>query len=160
MRQRGDSRRFLTTVLFADIAGSTELAASIGDAAWQDLLHRYYSLARDRLRRYRGREIDTAGDGFFAAFDVPADAIRCAIAIRDGAAAFGLTIRAGLHLGEVQTINGKVGGIAVHIGARIAGAAEPGEALVSSTVKDLVAGSGLTFEDRGEHALKGVPEPW
>ena len=159
-RQRNGSGRFLTTVLFVDIVGSTELAAAIGDAAWQSLLRRYYAAVRDLLKRFGGRQIDTAGDGLFAAFDGPAGAITCALAIRDAANALGIRTRAGLHMGEAQTIEGKVGGIAVHIGARIAAAAGPGEVLVSGTVKDLVTGSRLRFEDRGETALKGIAEPW
>ena len=159
-RQRRGSGRFLTTVLFVDIVGSTDLASAIGDAAWQSLLRRYYAAVRDLLKRFGGREIDTAGDGLFAAFDAPADAITCALAIRDAATALGIQTRAGLHMGEAQTIEGKVGGIAVHIGARIAGAAGPGEVLVSGTVKDLVTGSRIRFEDRGETALKGIAEPW
>jgi YVTN family beta-propeller protein len=159
-RQRHGSGRFLTTVLFVDIVGSTDLASAIGDAAWQSLLRRYYAAVRDLLKRFGGREIDTAGDGLFAAFDAPADAITCALAIRDAATPLGIQTRAGLHMGEAQTIEGKVGGIAVHIGARIAGAAGPGEVLVSGTVKDLVTGSRIRFEDRGETALKGIAEPW
>ena len=159
-RQQDGSGRFLTTILFVDIVGSTELASSIGDAAWQGLLSRYYATVRDRLRRFGGREIDTAGDGLFAAFNAPADGIRCASAIRDAATELGLTTRAGLHMGEAQTIDGKVGGIAVHIGARIAAMAGPGEVLASSTIKELVEGSGLQFEDRGEATLKGVPGQW
>jgi len=159
-RNGGASGRFLTTILFVDIVGSTELAGEIGDAAWRNLLGRYLALARDRLKRLGGREIDTAGDGLFAAFPVPADAVACAMAIRDAAAGLGVSVRAGLHMGEVETIDGKVGGIAVHIGARIAAAAGRGEVLVSSTVRDLVTGSRLRFEDRGEVPLKGVAEPW
>ena len=159
-RQRDGSGRFLTTILFVDIVGSTELAATVGDAAWRGLLGRYYAAVRDRLRRFGGRQIDTAGDGLFASFDAPADAITCALAIRDTATELGFAIRAGLHMGEVQTIEGKVGGIAVHIGARIAAVAGPGEVLVSGTVKDLVQGSGLRFEERGERELKGVPGRW
>jgi class 3 adenylate cyclase len=154
--QRRGSGRYVATVLFVDIAGSTERAAQIGDAAWKDLLGRYYALVRQGLRRFGGREIDTAGDGLFAVFEVPVDAIGCAFTVRDGAAALGLAVRSGLHIGEVQSIQGKVGGIAVHIGARIAATAAPAEVLVSSTVKDLVAGSGISFEDRGEYELKGV----
>ena len=153
-RNGGASGRFLTTILFVDIVGSTELAGEIGDAAWRSLLGRYLALARDRLKRLGGREIDTAGDGLFAAFPVPADAVACAMAIRDAAAGLGVSVRAGLHMGEVETIDGKVGGIAVHIGARIAAAAGRGEVLVSSTVRDLVTGSRLRFEDRGEVPLK------
>ena len=159
-RQRNSAGRFLTTVLFVDIVDSTELASTIGDAAWQRLLRRHYGAARDLLKRLGGRQIDTAGDGLFAAFDAPADAITCALAIRDSATALGIRIRAGLHMGEAQTIEGKVGGIAVHIGARIAGVAGPDEVLVSGTVKDLVTGSRLRFEDRGETMLKGIAEPW
>ncbi|MGH2407458.1 MAG: ABC transporter substrate-binding protein [Candidatus Limnocylindrales bacterium] len=160
LRGRKGSSRFLTTVLFVDIVGSTELAARSGDAAWEGLLRRYYAMVRDRLRRFHGREIDTAGDGLFAAFDVPANAIECALSIRDAARGSGIEIRAGVHMGETQAIEGKVGGIAVHIGARIAAAAAPGEVLASSTVKDLVTGSRLRFEDRGEAELRGVPERW
>jgi peptide/nickel transport system substrate-binding protein len=161
VRHQGDgSGRFLTTVLFVDIVGSTELASRIGDGAWQRLLGRYYAGVRDRLKRFGGRQIDTAGDGLFAAFDVPADAITCALAIRDLAAELGFATRAGLHMGEAQTIEGKVGGIAVHIGARVAGVAGAGEVLVSGTTKELVEGSGLRFEERGEVELKGVPGRW
>ena len=159
-RQREGSGRFVTTILFVDIVGSTELASAIGDAAWQSLLGRYYTTVRDRLKRYGGRQVDTAGDGLFAAFDAPANAITCAFSIRDAATELGFATRTGLHMGEAQTIEGKVGGIAVHIGARIAAAAGPGEVLVSGTVKDLVTGSQLAFEDRGETALKGIAEPW
>ncbi len=159
-RQRDGSGRFLTTVLFVDIVGSTELASAIGDAAWQSLLRRHYAAVRVLLKRFGGRQIDTAGDGLFAAFDAPANAIACALAIRDAATELGLATRAGLHMGEAQTIEGKVGGIAVHIGARIAGAAGPGEVLVSGTVKDLVMGSQFRFADRGETPLKGIAEPW
>ena len=158
--QRRGSGRYVATVLFVDIAGSTERAAQIGDAAWKNLLGRYYAIVREGLRRFGGREIDTAGDGLFAVFGAPVDAIGCAFAVRDGAAALDLAVRSGLHVGEVQSIQGKVGGIAVHIGARIAAVAAPGDVLVSSTVKDLVAGARLRFEDRGEADLKGVPERW
>lgn len=161
LRRQGDgSGRFLTTVLFVDIVGSTELASRIGDAAWQRLLGRYYAAVRNRLKRLGGRQIDTAGDGLFAAFDAPADAITCALSIRDLATELGFATRAGLHMGEARTIEGKVGGIAVHIGARIAGVAGAGEVLVSGTIKDLVEGSGLRFEERGEVELKGVPGRW
>jgi peptide/nickel transport system substrate-binding protein len=161
MRLRRDgSRRYLTTVLFVDIVGSTEHASTVGDARWRDLLGQYLGAVRERLRHHHGREIDTAGDGLFAAFDVPADGLACAFDIRDAAEAIGLRVRAGMHMGEVQTIAGKAGGIAVHIGARIAAVAEPGEILASSTIRDLVTGSGIRFEDRGSTALKGVPEPW
>jgi class 3 adenylate cyclase len=152
--------RVLATVLFADIAGSTERAAQLGDSRWHQLLDSYYGAAHRELERFRGREIDTAGDGFFAAFDGPARAIRCAAAIGGSARLLGLDIRAGVHTGECEVMGPKIGGIAVHIGARVAGRASPGEVLVSSTVKDLVAGSGLSFQDRGLHALKGVPGRW
>lgn len=152
--------RMLATVTFADIAGSTARAAEIGDARWRALLERFYALVRTQLQRFRGREIDTAGDGLYAAFDGPARAVRCMEAIRAGTAALGCEIRAGAHTGECEIINGKPGGIAVHIAARVAGHARPGELLVSGTVKDLVAGSGLAFEDRGSRELKGVPGAW
>jgi len=159
-RHAPDLDRVLATVLFTDIAGSTERAASVGDRRWRDLLGSYQALVRAELRRFRGREIDTAGDGFLAAFDGPARAIECARATRDGARALGIEQRAGLHTGECEVIGEKLGGIAVHTGARVANQAQPGEILVSQTVKDLVAGSGLQFQDRGTHPLKGVPGEW
>jgi len=152
--------RVLATVLFTDIVGSTEQAAELGDAGWRDLLARHHTLVRGELVRFRGEELDTAGDGFFAAFDGPGRAIECAAAIRDGVRSLGLEVRAGLHTGECERVDGKLGGIAVPTGARIAALAEPGEVLVSSTVKDLVAGSGIDFADRGTHELKGVPGEW
>jgi pimeloyl-ACP methyl ester carboxylesterase len=152
--------RVLATVLFTDIVSSTERAAQLGDRRWHDLLEGYYELARRELTRFRGREIDTAGDGFFAAFDGPARGVRCAEAITTRVRALGIEVRAGLHTGECEVMGEKVGGIAVHIGARVAALARPGEVLVSSTVKDLVAGSGLVFEERGAHTLKGVPGEW
>ncbi len=152
--------RALATVLFVDIAGSTERVAAIGDRKWRDLLESYLSQARAQLASWRGKEIDTAGDGLYASFDGPARGVRCAQAIREGARALGIELRAGLHTGEVETIGGKAGGIAVHIGARVAAQAQPGEVLVSSTVKDLVAGSGIEFRDRGRHVLKGLPGEW
>jgi class 3 adenylate cyclase/alpha-beta hydrolase superfamily lysophospholipase len=152
--------RVLATVLFTDIVGSTQTAADLGDGAWHALLERHHAIIRAMLGRFRGTEIDTAGDGFFATFDGPARGVRCAQAIAQAMRPLGLEVRAGLHTGEVETIDGKVGGIAVHIGARVASFAGPSEVLVSSTVKDLVAGSGLVFEDRGEHELKGVPGRW
>jgi pimeloyl-ACP methyl ester carboxylesterase len=160
VRPNAEADRVLATVLFSDIVGSTERAAEVGDRRWRDLLESYYALARRELTRFRGREIDTAGDGFFAAFDGPARAIRCAEAISKGVRPLGVEIRAGLHTGECEVIGEKVGGIAVHIGARVAAQAGPSEVLVSSTVKDLVAGSGIAFEDRGTHTLKGVPGEW
>ena len=152
--------RVLATILFADIAGSTALAADLGDRRWRELLESFYAMVRTQLPRFRGRELDTAGDGLFAAFDGPARAIRCTEAIRAGARALELKVRAGAHTGECEVINGKLGGIAVHIAARIAAQAQPGEIFVSNTVKDLVAGSGIDFEDRGSRALKGVPGEW
>jgi len=152
--------RVLATVLFTDIVASTERAAAIGDRAWRQLLERHHALVRRQLVRFRGKEVDTAGDGFFASFDGPARAIRCACAIADSVRELGLEIRAGLHTGECELIEGKVAGIAVNTGARVASHAKPGEVLVSSTVKDLVAGSGLSFEDRGVHELRGIPGEW
>jgi len=159
-RHLPESDRVLATVLFADIVGSTERAAALGDGRWRELLVRYQTLARGELERHRGREIDTAGDGVLAAFDGPARAIRCACALRDAVRALGIEIRVGLHTGECEVIGSKLGGIAVHIGARVAAEAGAGEVLVSSTVKDLVAGSGLRFLDRGVHVLRGIPEDW
>jgi pimeloyl-ACP methyl ester carboxylesterase len=155
-----EADRVLATVMFADIVDSTQRAAAIGDRAWTKELQEFYGLARRQLERFRGREIDTAGDGYFATFDGPARAVRCAHSITKEMSQLGLTIRTGLHTGEVEVLGDKVGGIAVHIGARIAGHAGPGEVVVSNTVKDLVAGSGLQFEDRGVRPLKGVPGEW
>ena len=152
--------RVLATIMFTDIVGSTKRAAELGDAAWSDLLARHHTLVRGELVRFRGDELDTAGDGFFAAFDGPGRAIECAAAIRDAVRSLGLEVRAGLHTGEFERVDGKLGGIAVATGSRISSLAEPGEVLVSSTVKDLVAGSGIEFEDRGAHELKGVPGEW
>jgi class 3 adenylate cyclase len=161
LSQRGGSERVLATVLFTDIVGSTELASRLGDSAWRDLLQRHHAVVRRELARFQGRELDTAGDGFFAAFDGPARAVHAAAAIRDSLRTLELEVRAGLHTGECEASDdGKIAGIAVSIGARIASLAAPGEVLVSSTVKDLVAGSGLRFEDRGEHQLKGIAEAW
>jgi class 3 adenylate cyclase len=154
------SERVLATILFTDIVGSTQHAARLGDEPWRDLLARHHAVVRRALARYHGRELDTAGDGFFAAFDGPARAVQAAAAIRDEVRPLGIEIRAGLHTGECAVSDGKLAGIAVATGARISSVAEPGEVLVSSTVKDLVAGSGLRFEDRGERQLKGVPGEW
>ena len=159
-RHPPESDRILATVLFTDIVGSTERAAAMGDRRWRDLLGTYYTVARRELARFRGREVDTAGDGIFATFDGPARGIRCGASIVSGANACGLDVRAGLHTGECEIIGEKVGGIAVHIGARVVAQARAGEILVTGTVKDLVAGSGLSFEDRGVHTLKGVPGTW
>ncbi|MGZ8259322.1 MAG: adenylate/guanylate cyclase domain-containing protein [Caldimonas sp.] len=159
-RRAADPDRVLATVLFTDIAGSTERAAQLGDSRWHALLDSFYSVARRQIERFRGREVDTAGDAFFATFDGPARAVRCAMAIGSAIRALGLEVRTGLHTGECEVMGAKIGGIAVHIGARVAGRAQPGEVLVSRTVKDLVSGSGLSFEDRGAHALKGVPGEW
>ncbi len=152
--------RVLATVFFTDIVGSTEKAVELGDRGWHDLVERHHAVVRGQLGRFRGREIDTAGDGFFASFDGPARAIRCACAIRQAIRDLGLEIRAGLHTGEVELADGRPRGIAVHIGARVAAKAQPGEVLVSNTVKDLVAGSGIEFDDRGTAELKGVPGEW
>ena len=152
--------RVLATVLFTDIAGSTARAAELGDRAWRDLLERHHAVVRRRLAEFRGEEIDTAGDGFFAAFDGPGRAIECARAIVGDVRKLGLDIKAGLHTGECEVIDKKLAGVAVPIGARVAANAQPGEVLVSSTVKDLVAGSGIEFEDRGTRELKGVPGEW
>jgi class 3 adenylate cyclase len=150
----------LATVLFVDIVGSTEKSAAMGDARWRDVLAGFHNLVKQELGRFRGRLIDTAGDGVFASFDGPARAIRCACAIRNRSTAFGVPVRAGLHTGECEVIDGKIAGIAVHIGARVAGQAQPGEVFVSSTVKDLVAGSGLRFSDGTARTMKGVPGEW
>ena len=160
MRRAPDVERVLATVVFTDIVGSTERAADLGDRAWRDLLGMHHTLVRRELEEHRGREVNTTGDGFLATFDGPARAIRCSLAIRDAVRELGVEVRAGLHTGECEVVDGKVEGIAVHLGARVAGEALPGEVLVSSTVKDLVAGSGLAFEDAGEHELKGVPHRW
>ena len=155
-----DYDRVLATVLFTDVVGATEHAVALGDRRWRELLDRHHAMVRRELAAFRGREIDTAGDGFFASFDGPARAIRAAQAITAKARLMGLDLRAGLHTGECEIIGSKLAGIAVHIGARVAALAGAGEVLVSNTVKDLVAGSGLMFEDRGAHTLKGVPGEW
>jgi pimeloyl-ACP methyl ester carboxylesterase len=160
VRTGPDPDRVLATVMFTDIVESTARAVELGDRAWRDVLVRHHTLVRDELSRFRGREIDTAGDGFFATFDGPARAIRCACAISTSVRSLGIDVRAGLHTGECEMIGEKVGGIAVHIGARVAGLAEAGEVLVSNTVKDLVAGSGIGFQSRGVHMLKGIPGEW
>jgi class 3 adenylate cyclase len=159
-RAGGESNRVLRTVLFTDIVDSTRIVADIGDARWTDLRDAHDRVTRAELERYQGREIDTAGDGFLAVFDGPARAVRCARSIGDAVLALGLVIRAGCHTGELELAGEGVRGIAVSIGARVCAMAGPSEVLVSSTVRDLVAGSGLVFEDRGAHALKGVPGQW
>jgi class 3 adenylate cyclase len=156
----GEPESVLATILFTDLVGSTAKAADLGDRRWRDLLAQHHARVRRELARYRGIELDTAGDGFFARFDGPARAIRCACAIREAIGELGLELRAGVHTGECELLDGKVAGIAVSIGARVAGRAAPSEVLVSQTVRDLVAGSGLAFEDRGVAELKGVPGEW
>jgi class 3 adenylate cyclase len=155
-----DFDRVLATVLFTDIVGSTARAVELGDRAWKDLLGHHHPLVREQIRLHRGREINTSGDGFLAAFDGPARAVRCGQTIADAVQKFGIHIRAGVHTGECQVMGEDLGGIAVHIGARIGALAAPDEVWVSSTVRDLVAGSGLKFEARGSHRLKGVPGDW
>jgi class 3 adenylate cyclase len=159
-REAAEPDRVLATVLFTDLVGSTELARQHGDAAWRDLLERHYAGVRRELARFRGTEIKTTGDGMLAAFDGPARAIRCARAAVESARSLGLEMRAGLHTGECERVGDDLTGIAVHVGARIAALAGAGEVVVSSTVRDLVAGSGLEFVDRGMHSLKGVDVPW
>jgi class 3 adenylate cyclase len=160
VREGVEIERRLATVLFTDIVDSTRKAAELGDRRWAELIADHHGRVRAELARFRGEELDTAGDGFFASFDGPARAIRCACAIADSVRELGIEVRAGLHTGECELVDGKIGGIAVHIGARVAALAEPGEVLVSSTVKDLVAGSGVQFRDRGAVDLKGVPGEW
>jgi len=160
VRRGPEPDRVLATVLFTDIVAATEKAASLGDRGWRDLLDNQHAIVRRELARYRGREIDNAGDGFLATFDGPARAVRCACAISDAVRSLGIQVRAGLHTGECEMMGEKLGGISVHIGARVAALANPGEVLVSSTVKDLVAGSGLSFRESGTEQLRGVPGQW
>jgi class 3 adenylate cyclase len=160
VRPAPETDRVLATVLFTDIVSSTARAAELGDRRWHDLLEAWQTQVRKLLERYRGREVNTTGDGFLATFDGPERAIHCATAIARESTPIGIEVRAGLHTGLCETLGDDVGGIAVHIAARVVAEAEPGEVLVSSTVKDLVAGSGITFADRGLHALKGVPDEW
>jgi class 3 adenylate cyclase len=160
VRRGPEPDRVLATVLFTDLVRSTERAAELGDRRWRDLLEQHHATVRRELARWRGTEVDTAGDGFLATFDGPARAIRCACAVRDAVQPLGLGIRAGLHTGEVEAVGERIAGIAVHTGARVAALAGEGEVMVSSTVKDLVAGSGIEFEARGEYELKGVPGTW
>ena len=160
VRPAARSERMLATVLFTDIAGSTERASTLGDLRWRAVLSQHRIVVRELLARYRGQEIVTTGDGFLASFDGPARAIRCACEICESIRPLGIEVRAGLHTGEVEVIGDDIGGIAVHIGARVSALAHPGEVLVSRTVVDLVAGSGIEFDDRGDHELKGVPGNW
>jgi class 3 adenylate cyclase len=160
MRRGPEPDRVLTTVLFTDIVDATRKAVELGDRQWRRLLEQHHAVVRDHLKRFRGREIDTAGDGFLAAFEGPARAVRAAAAITSDVAKLGVTIRAGIHTGECEVMGEKLSGLAVHIGARVASLAASGEVLVSSTVRDLVAGSGLKFRERGAHELKGVPGSW
>jgi pimeloyl-ACP methyl ester carboxylesterase len=160
VRRAPSPDRVLATVLFTDIVGSTERLTQVGDQRWREMLDEHHRLVRRELERYRGHEIDTAGDGFLSTFDGPARAIRCARAISDSVRPLGLEVRAGLHTGECELVGNRIAGIAVHTGARIVALAGPGEIIVSSTVKDLVAGSGIEFVEHGEHELKGVPGTW
>jgi len=160
VRPSHQSDRILSTVLFTDIVASTEHAARLGDRAWRDLLDSHHALVRKELARWRGREIKTVGDAFIVTFDGPARAVRCACSIRDAVSQLGIEIRAGLHSGEIELAGDDIGGIAVHIASRVIAASQPGEVLVSSTVKDLSAGSGIVFHDRGKQVLKGMPDEW
>ena len=155
-----EPNRVLATIMFTDIVGSTERAAAVGDRRWRDVLDSHHALVRRELERFHGREVDTAGDGFLATFDGPARAIRCGLAIREATRSIGIEVRVGIHTGEIELAGDDIRGIAVHIGARVGAMGKPGEVLVSRTVKDLVAGSGIEFEDRGTHMLKGVPGEW
>jgi class 3 adenylate cyclase len=159
-RRRLEPDRVVATVMFTDIVGSTQRAAEVGDGRWRELRGNWHAVMRKELAAFRGREVDTAGDGLLATFDGPARAIRCACSVRERVRALGLQVRTGLHTGECERAGDGVVGIAVHIGARVAALAGPDEVLVSSTVRDLVAGSGLQFVDRGPHRLKGVPDEW
>jgi len=159
-REAPEPDKVLATILFSDIVGSTARAAELGDVQWRQLLAEHHARIRRQLARFRGVELDTAGDGFFARFDGPARGIRCAVAIQDALRDLGLEVRLGLHTGECEALDGKVAGIAVSIGARVSALAAAGEVLVSQTVKDLVAGSGISFDDRGVQQLKGVPGEW
>lgn len=160
VRRGPEPDRVLATIMFTDIVASTQRAADLGDRRWRDVLDSYYAIVRRELIRFRGREVETAGDGFLATFDGPARAIRCACAIRDAVLRLGIQVRAGLHTGECEVKSDKLSGVALHIGARVAANAGPSEVLVSSTVKDLVAGSGIRFDDRGVRVLKGLPGDW
>jgi class 3 adenylate cyclase len=159
-RYEPELERVLATVLFTDIVDSTRSAAELGDRRWREVLEGHQRVVRDALARFGGREVKSTGDGFLATFDGPARAVRCAQTVVEDAASAGVPVRAGLHAGECEVMGDDIGGIAVHIAARVSALAGPREVLVSRTVKDLVAGSGIAFEDRGEHALKGVPDQW
>jgi class 3 adenylate cyclase len=159
-RQALEPDRMLATVMFTDIVDSTRRAAEVGDSAWRELLGQHDRLVRRALERHRGREVKTTGDGFLATFDGPARAIRCAASVADAVRSLGLELRAGLHTGECEVMDGDLGGLAVHIASRVTSCAAPGEVLVSGTVKDLVVGSGIAFRDRGSRELKGVPGEW
>jgi class 3 adenylate cyclase len=159
-RQQLPTQRELSTVMFTDIVGSTDLAARLGDARWLELRSAHDEVVRRHLAAFRGREVTTTGDGFLATFDGPARAAHCAVRVRDAVRSLGLEIRAGLHTGEIELLDGDVGGIAVHLAARIMALARPSEVLVSSTLTDLVVGSGIGFDDRGRHELKGIPGGW
>jgi class 3 adenylate cyclase len=159
-RPRVKTTRRLAAVLFTDIVGSTERAAEVGDAAWHELLERHHRAVRNEVAHFDGVEVKNTGDGFLATFDGPAAAIRCASAIVEATAAIGLDVRAGIHCGEIEIISDDVGGLAVHIASRVSGLAQGGEVLTSRTVRDLAAGSGIKFESRGMHTLKGVPDEW
>jgi pimeloyl-ACP methyl ester carboxylesterase len=160
VRPRPEPDRFLATVLFTDVVNGTARASELGDRRWGELIEQHHATVRSELDRHRGVEVDTAGDGFFATFDAPGRAVRCAMAVRDRVGALGLEIRAGVHTGECEMIAGKVGGIAAIVGARVREQAAPSEVLVTSTVRDLTSGSGIVFEDRGSRALKGVSRQW
>jgi class 3 adenylate cyclase len=160
VRPAPEPNRVLATVLFTDVVASTEMAVRLGDRRWREALETHRAHVRSALAHWRGEEIDNAGDGFLALFDGPGRAVRCALAIRDAAGKAGLQIRAGLHTGEIERHGGGVDGLAVHIGSRVMATAGADEVVVSSTVKDLVAGSGINFADRGTHVLKGVPDEW
>jgi class 3 adenylate cyclase len=159
-RQQRQPERVLATVMFIDIVNSTQRVATLGDNPWRQLLETFYAKVREVLRQYKGREINKSGDGFLATFDGPARAVRCAGAIRDLVRTLGLEVRCGLHTGECEIVGDDLAGIAVHIGARVASLADAGKILVSQTLRDLVAGSGLSFETHGIHVLKGVPGEW
>ena len=160
VRPAPEPRRVLATVMFTDIVGSTERAAQLGDVRWEGLLTDHNRVVRRQLERFGGNEVKVVGDGFLATFDGPARAVRCAIAIRDDVKDLGLVIRAGVHVGEIEVLPDDIAGLAVHLGARVSALAGPGEVLVSSTVKDLVVGSDIAFDDRGSHILRGVPGEW